>query len=330
MYYVFEIDYFAITLKDLTLYKRVDMHFFKTTVVSMLMIFFISAICSSCSKCQGDLPQNAMKSTTKHENSDLLLVADNSILRYLAPILEDLRKSSPQNKIMLKAANLEQLTSKGKEADLLIVPGHDKLTELRKSLDLQDESIKYVYRTLQLVVRKDCKIKLDRPAHLLQPALSKIAITGKNTALGHLSWSFLKQWKLDSRISHKLLETKDQPTALKYLKKKAVEAAFVFENKEVDYNLNKSILDNSMTSKKHLQFFFAVNKNSKNLPQIKELVKYLQKKEVLTYLEKFGFHKPEQLIHIKQDISENQNLEADSSNKVEKVKSNKTFAVENK
>ena len=79
-----------------------------------------------------------------------------------------------------------------------------------------------------------------------------------------------------------------------------------------------------MTSKRHLQFFFAITKKSNKQSEINKLIQYLQKKEVLNYLEKFGFHNPEKLIHNKQEEIKNETKEIDETT------SNTTKAVENK
>ena len=235
----------------------------------------------SCSRCQGDIQkQSSNKKSTAGKtqivtasDEKLLFLADESILKYLAPLLEGYKKHNPQCKMIFKAAQANQMLSMGQNADLLLVPGYNLLSKLERTLKLSGTRHKYVYQKLRLLVRPNLKLELTRPVHLLQPALKGIGLAAENTPLGILSRELLHRWGIYDRLSHKIQVMRNTKMMLKHLNNGTRGLAFVFEQKENHQPEYKSVLENMLTGKQYLYFYLAIRDQPNKRRYVNELIK---------------------------------------------------------
>lgn len=254
-------------------------------------IVFLLLFPLSCSKCQGDLPQKTTKKPSASENiNEILFVSDSGILRYLAPTIENFRIQNPEIKVSIKAAHPNQMLSVGQKADLLLVPGFDLLSSLKASLNLSDNTDKYVYRKLKILSNKDLLLIVERPVHLLQPALDKIAMAPENTPLGDLSRKIIESWGLKEKLQHKFHQVKDQNTARRFIRDNKIQLAFVFDKPEKSNSLYKTVLENSLSAKRFIHFYFATPNNTNKMANIEKFTKYLKTAPIMMRLQKIGFY----------------------------------------
>lgn len=178
---------------------------------------------ASCNRCSSPRDERT-------PDGPLLLVAPSALLVHIGPLMSGFTKAHPGERVTLIAAEGDEILDYAARGDIFLLNGLQRAETLARRLKHEGAPELYLNDKVELVARSSFSLTVDRPSHLLQPAIKSIALVEADSPAGQAARATLEDWRLDERLTFKFIPAKDSEAALRLVDAGTVDMAFVLRS----------------------------------------------------------------------------------------------------
>jgi hypothetical protein len=251
----------------------------------LLLCVLCGLLLASCNRCSS--PQDA-----RSPDGALLLVAPSSILRHIGPLMAGFTKTNPGERVTLIAAEDDDALNYATKGDVFLVIGKSRAEALARKLTHAQAPQLYLNDKVELVARSGFSLAVDRPSHLLQPAIRSIALVEAATPAGQAARATLEDWRLDERLKFKFIPARDSEAALRLVDAGTVDMAFVLRSQHRAYPTLRVLLGRSQRQRGVIPMYMLWPSESPRQTRARALREFLTSKGVLGEFSQKGWLLP--------------------------------------
>ncbi|RJO65080.1 MAG: hypothetical protein C4523_16865 [Myxococcales bacterium] len=252
------------------------------------LIIATAMLAAGCKGCNSSSPEEPAASAAP--SGPVRMMIDDSLFAHLQPLLARRFPAA----LLKRAGFAGQLEAVRTAAvDVVVVAGEKQMRQLEKLRGFLGPPRGFAANKIELVAPKKGPLLLDRPQHLLQPALRGPAIVAAGEAAGDAARAILTGWGLAERLAGKLSSYPTSREALDAVRQGRAGAAFVFRTDRLAASDLTVRLNLAARVSNHTPYFVAVPTGGRDPAQARDIADFLAGEEVRKILLSAGLLPPE-------------------------------------